>query len=446
MQHITIFDYLLLPVYLYILYIIVRKRALQLTSAELAKIFFTAFVLRMFGSVAYSMMVQYYYGYGDSFTFYVGSNFLRDQLLQDVGNIKYFFSPASEVYKWYNFEVGDINYSGYFSIASNLFIMKISAIVSFLAFNKFLIISIIFGFFSFSGQWKLFQVFNDINEGRHQKLLAWAVLYTPSIWFWGSGLMKESICLGGLGYIIHFLYKIFVKKKFVLRDIVVLILMVYLVGSIKSYIIIILVVSLSTLAFYNLIARFNNIIFKSFLMLMFLFASLVLAYIFNFSSQLEVLAEESMVQIQTYQHNYEVTRQEDETSRAGFQILEIDPSPAGLMLHSPVAIFTCLFRPFIWESRKIIILFTSLESMLLLLTTLYLLFKLRFFGFFKGIFGDRYVLFCFVMSMLFALIIGFTTYNFGTMARYKIMLLPFYYFMLVQLYTVYKIKYFKQVT
>jgi hypothetical protein len=444
MQHITIFDYLLLPVYLYIFYIIVKRRAIQLPSSDLMKFFITAFMLRMVGSIVYSMMVQYYYGYGDSFTFYVGSSFLRDQLLQDAGSIKYFFEPAAEVERWYNTEVGDINYAGYFGTASNLFIMKISAIVSFVAFNKFLIISLIFGFFSFNGQWKLFQVFNDINGGRNQKMLAWAVLYTPSIWFWGSGLMKEAICLGGVGYIIHFLYKIFVKKNFSLWDLLMLVFLVYLVGNIKSYIIIILVISLGTLVFFNFIASIKNIIIKATLILLFLMGSLVVAYIFNFTDQLQNLAEESKAQIQSYQRNYEAMQQQDETSRAGLQIRDMDLSLSGILLHSPVAIFNCLFRPFIWESRKIIILFNSLESLLLLGATCYLLFKLRVYRFFKAIISNRYLLFCFVVSMLFALIIGFTTYNFGTMARYKIMLLPFYYFMLVQLYTIYKTKYFRQ--
>ncbi len=445
MQHITIIDYLLLPVYLYIFYIIVKRRSIDLASDQLRKIFLTAFLLRMFGSVAYSMMVQYYYGYGDTFTYYVGSNFLREQVIQDLGNIKYFIEPAGEVKKWYDFEVGDINYAGYLGIASNLFVMKISAMVSFLAFNKFLIISIIFGFFSFNGQWRLFQVFNDINGGKHQKLLAWAVLYTPSIWFWGSGLMKESICLGGLGFIIHFLYKIFVKKKYTLKDVILLILLVYLVNSIKSYIIIILVVSLGTMMVFLLIAKVKNIVIKGFVLMLFIIVSSGVAYVLNFAEQLQLLAEESKVQIDTFQRNYQALQQEEENSRAGLGTKEIDASVTGMLIQSPIAIFTCLFRPFIWESRKIIILFTSLESMLLLCTTLYLLFKLRFFGFFKAIFNDRYVLFCFVMSMLFALIIGFTTYNFGTMVRYKIMLLPFYYFMLVQVYTIYKFKYNKPI-
>lgn len=397
-----------------------------------------AFFLRMFGSFAYSMMVQYYYGYGDSFTYYVGSNFLRNQLLQDAGNIKYFFQSAADVQIWYEFVVGDINYAGYFGTSSNLFVMKISALVSFIAFNKFLIISIIFGFFSFAGQWKLFQTFDDINKGQNRKLMAWAVLYTPSIWFWGSGLMKESICLGGLGFIIHILYKIFIKKKFSIKDLAVLLILTYILGIVKSYIIIILAISLSTIIFFNLISTFKYFIIKAFVILVFIFTSSVIAYVSNFGDQLQNLAEESKIQIDTFQKNYQAVQEIDESSRAGVVSDEIDASVGGMIRQSPAAIFTCLFRPFIWESKKIIILFTSLESMLLFFSTLYLVFKMRIFGFARALFGNQYILFSFVFSILFALIIGLTTYNFGTIIRYKIMLLPFYYFMLVQLYTIHK--------
>ena len=80
MQHITIFDYLLLPVYLYIFYVIVRKRAVKYADPELRRFFITAFALHMTGSILYSLVIQYYYGYGDAFTFYVGGNFIIEQI------------------------------------------------------------------------------------------------------------------------------------------------------------------------------------------------------------------------------------------------------------------------------------------------------------------------------------------------------------------------------
>jgi len=64
-----------------------------------------------------------------------------------------------------------------------------------------------------------------------------------------------------------------------------------------------------------------------------------------------------------------------------------------------------------------------------------MLFKLKFYRFFIEIFNNPFVLVSFIITIFFALIIGFTTYNFGTMARYKIILIPFYFFTLVSLYT-----------
>ena len=80
---------------------------------------------------------------------------------------------------------------------------------------------------------------------------------------------------------------------------------------------------------------------------------------------------------------------------------------------------------------------SALESLLLLLSTLYVMFKLKFLGFFREIFKNPFILISFVIAIFFALIIGFTTYNFGTIARYRIILMPFYFFALVSLYTVY---------
>ncbi len=435
MQYITVYDYLLMPVYLYIFYILIKKSSAKYTDPELRKYFFVSFYLHMFGAVAYALMVQYYYGYGDSFVFYYGSDFLSTQVTQDPGNIRYFFKPAAEVKSWYDFEVGDLSYAGYFGIASNLFVMKISALLSLISFNKYLIITLFFGFFSFSGLWRLFLVFKDINKDRELKILAWTILFVPSVWFWGSGLNKDSICIGSIGFIIYFLYHVFIKKEFSVKSIIALVALIYLVSVIKSYIIIALAVGLSVFIFYKFVTPFKNVVIRAFIIIAFLFAVMIVAFVTNFTDQLELLAEESMVQIDSFQRNYNAVQNEDERSRANLVIKDMDLTIQGMIFQSPVKVFTCLFRPFIWESRKIFILLSAFESLLLLLCTLYMLFKLKFYRFFIEIFNNPFVLVSFIITIFFALIIGFTTYNFGTMARYKIILIPFYFFTLVSLYT-----------
>ena len=165
MQHISIYDYLLLPLYLALFYILVKRRSLRFDDLELRKIFLIAFGLRMLGSIAYSLMVQYYYGYGDAFTYYEGGNFIIDQVKDNIGNIKYLFAPASELQRVYSLEFGNSGgVNGYIAADSSAAIMKASAMISILSFNRFLITSLFLGLFSFAGQWKLFQVFNDINN------------------------------------------------------------------------------------------------------------------------------------------------------------------------------------------------------------------------------------------------------------------------------------------
>jgi hypothetical protein len=440
MQYITIFDYLLLPVYLYVFYLIIKKRSAKYTDPELRKYFFTSFYLHMFGAVAYAMMVQYYYGYGDSFIFYYGSDFLSTQVSQDPNNIKYFFKSAADVKSWYDGEVGDLSYAGYFGIASNLFIMKISAVLSVFSFNKYLIITLFFGLFSFAGQWRLFLVFKDINKDREVKILAWTILFVPSVWFWGSGLIKDSICMGAVGFIIHFLYNLLIKKEFSFRSIIALVILIYMVNIIKSYIILGLIVGLAVFMFYKFVTPFKNPVIRAFITLVFLFGVLIVTFVTNFSDQIQLFAEESIVQVSSFQKNYDDVKDEDERSRANLAVKDMDLTISGMIIQSPIKIFTCLFRPFIWESRKVFILLSALESLLLLLCTVYMLVKLKFYRFFIEIFNNPFVLVSFVISIFFALIIGFTTYNFGTMARYKIILLPFYFFTLVSLYTTYQDK------
>ena len=435
MKIITIYDFLLLPLYLGIFYYFVKRKAASFTHEGMKRIFFIAFALRMLGSVAYSLMVQYYYGYGDSFTFYVGSDFIHNQLVQNAGNIKYFFSSASEFQQWYNAEVGDINYSGYMGITSSIAVMKISALLSFVTFNKYVIISLFFGLFSFGGQWNLFQVFNDYNKGKNQALLAFAVLYSPSIWFWGSGLMKDSICLGAVGFIVNILYKNIIKKQISLKEWIIFPFFIYLIYIIKSYIIIILLVSIIFVVFIRYVWLLKNLLAKFAAILLFLLFSTLFIIFSDFSSTINELVQESYRQVQSFQQNYQNIQNIDESSKAGFELGNVDASLSGMLLKSPGVIFSCLFRPFLWESKKIIILFTSLESTILLLATIFLIFKTKFIGFFRILFSNQLILFCFVLSMLFALIIGFTTFNFGTMVRYKIILLPFYYFMLVSIFT-----------
>jgi hypothetical protein len=66
-----------------------------------------------------------------------------------------------------------------------------------------------------------------------------------------------------------------------------------------------------------------------------------------------------------------------------------------------------------------------------MLFTLYVLLKVGILSFLGGIFKNPAIIYCFWFSVLFALFVGATTLNFGTLVRYKIPCLPFYIIALV---------------
>ena len=93
---------------------------------------------------------------------------------------------------------------------------------------------------------------------------------------------------------------------------------------------------------------------------------------------------------------------------------------------APAAIVATFYRPFLWESKKLSTLLSSVESLLLMIFTLYVMFKVGFIKFFVTIFRSPIVLYCFLFALIFGLFVGATTLNFGSLVRYKIPAMPFY--------------------
>jgi len=100
----------------------------------------------------------------------------------------------------------------------------------------------------------------------------------------------------------------------------------------------------------------------------------------------------------------------------------------------PAGVVVTLFRPFPWESRKLIVVLSALEASIFFLSTLIVLFRNGIFQFFKKIFTDPNLTFFFIFSLIFAFAVGISSYNFGALSRYKIPCLPFYAAMLIVLY------------
>jgi hypothetical protein len=100
----------------------------------------------------------------------------------------------------------------------------------------------------------------------------------------------------------------------------------------------------------------------------------------------------------------------------------------------PAAVNVTFFRPYLWESKKIIVLFSAIEAFLFLFLTLKIFFKVGIVNVWQTISKDPTIQFCLVFSIIFAFAVGISSYNFGTLSRYKIPCMPFYAIAMVLIY------------
>jgi hypothetical protein len=73
----------------------------------------------------------------------------------------------------------------------------------------------------------------------------------------------------------------------------------------------------------------------------------------------------------------------------------------------------------------------AFESMIMLLLTLYTFFKVGILRTLKFIFSETTILFCIIFTVVLGIIVGATSFNFGTLARYRTPFLPFYFAALI---------------
>ena len=109
-----------------------------------------------------------------------------------------------------------------------------------------------------------------------------------------------------------------------------------------------------------------------------------------------------------------------------YDIGKFDASISGVLKKAPTAIVAGLFRPFLWEASNVVMLVSGFENFIILLITLYLLFRIGLRSIYKVIIKEPLILFSLIFSIIFAFSVGLATANFGALVRYRILAVPFF--------------------
>jgi len=415
-------DFILFPVYVVLFYFLFSARRKNYTDPILKHYHKQGFWIKIVAVMAFTFF-NTMISVGDSFLlFFTEGTNICHMILKDSSQIKWLYLPSIDFDQTLLKNPANM---GYLKNENNYMIVRITALFSFVSFSKYLILNLCFSMLSFSGVWRLYRFFYEQYPHLH-KQLAIAILYLPTFVFWSSGILKDPICTGALGWITYALYETFYKKKDLLKNIVIIFISGYLLYVIKVYILI------SYVPFFFLFLVLKNVnLIKSRVMRIGFVLGLIIVAITMFTTVMAQLAgtlgayggEDVTKNISIYQKAY--AEQEDVGSSFSLGV-EYDGSVQSLLKIAPAAIVATLFRPFLWESKKISTLFSSIESMFIMFFTLSVLYKAGPINFVRSIAKDPTILYCLLFALLFALFVGATTANFGTLVRYKIPCMPFY--------------------
>ncbi|MBS1615186.1 MAG: hypothetical protein JST06_03620 [Bacteroidetes bacterium] len=425
MQFITIWDYVLLPIYLLLIWLVgkaVRNKYYPEGHAW-RPYFMPGLWLKVSGALFIGLIYQYYYGYGDTVGYFEQAKIINSAFVDSPVR---WFKLAFHLAKPYDSEYIDyISRLMWYDSPANYIVSTVTAIIGVFTFTKYLCISAVMGAMTFTGQWAMFRAFAK-QYPTLIRYVAISCLFIPSVAIWGSGIFKDTICMFGLGWITYGTFQLLINRKISLGSLAMLTLSIYLIGITKVYILIAFLPSVALWVFLQYSHRIRYRILR-WMFLPVILAVVSSGFMYITTENADLLGAYSIDQ---FASRSEITREyiydsgDDESS--SYSLGEVDPTIQGMLRKFPLAVNATLFRPYLWEAKKAIVFFNALESFIFLLLALKLLFQVGPINIWRAIVGDPNIQFLLVFTLIFAFAVGISTYNFGSLSRYRIPCLPFF--------------------
>jgi len=431
--HLTILDFALLPFVIGFVYLIAYNTRKNKYSHKnpLRKYYIPALSVKIFGAIFIGLIYGYYYKGGDTYYYFNQAQILNSALNESFE-------------KWFNllFHIprpNDGNYYDYISRmewyndSSSYTVVSITAFLSLFTFHTYLPTCVLFAFISFSGVWALFKTFASLYPTLVRPI-AVCILFIPSVFVWGSGIFKDTVCIFGLGWLTYGTFRFLVQRDFGVKNLALSFLSFVLIARVKLYILLGFAPALMMWMFFNYSQNIKNRSQKLLVNVIFLLM-VIAAFLFltqRFANELGKYSLEKVAQTSDLTRGWIYFASGDEGS--AYSLGDFEPTMNGMLSKFPLAVNVTLFRPYLWESKKLIVALSALEAVLFLFITIKILFVFGPVRVWKTISADPTIQFCLVFSIIFAFAVGISSYNFGALSRYKIPCLPFYLLALTLIY------------
>ena len=420
-------DLIVTPLVVMMVYAVAYVIRPYATDKKTQRYFIPALTLKMIGAVFLGVLYQFYYNGGDTFYYHTyGSRVMWDAFMNDffVG-LNLFFSNDEFIPGAYKY----IKLMSLYQDAPSFAVIRIATVLDLFTYSTYSATAILFSLISFSGSWAMFVTFYRRYRQLHFQI-AIGTLFIPSVVFWGSGILKDTIVLAALGYSVYCIDRIFILHRVTIFNTALLLISLFLIYSIKKFILQAFIPSAILWIYFKHLVGIRSTVLKIMIAPLVISVFIVTAYY----SVIKVGEGDTRYSIEQLAKTAQVTAYDIRywtggEAGSGYSLGELDGTFSSMFRLAPQAINVSLFRPYLWEVKNPLMLLSALEGFVFLALTIYVIAKWKFRVLDSLL--DPNVVFCLTFSIAFAFAVGISTFNFGTLARYKIPLLPFYFLGLV---------------
>lgn len=421
----SIFDLLLAPLYLIFIYFIagyIEHRNIK--KQPLYKWYTRGLFVKLFGAIAVCLIYQFYYEGGDTINYFETSRAISNLWAKDYHTFFHVIlngSKSNEDFSFFDITTG---WPVYWRDEKAVFVARLIVPFCLVSFQSYVVTAILLAWFCYTGIWRLFLLFNE-QFPQLQKQFAISILFVPSVVFWGSGLLKDTITLSAVGWYTYHFYSFFIQKKYKIWSIISVFVASFLLVAIKPYILFALlpgsIIWLSNERLINVKNKVLRFVAAPF------FISLGVGVGFFVLSQMgDVLGIYAIDKVLDRAVVVNIDQKQEYYGGSSFDIGDFDANPISMMAKAPQALAATLFRPYLWDVRNPVMAMSALENTYIMILTIFLLIRLKFLGFFRLISKNPLLLFSVLFSLFFAFSVGIATSNFGSLVRLKIPCIPFF--------------------
>ena len=368
------------------------------------KIFWWALGFKLACGIMVGLLYQYYYSTGDTWTFFIEGKGVVEVLKEQPKTVIDFF--------WWDklpLGVNDVD-----SRPRSLYFLKWVSVFNFFNGNNYWITSVYFSLISFFGSWYLIRILNKYFPDLKTESII-AILFIPSIVLWGSGVIKESIAIGFLFFLNGIFVDWYFNRKLSSLKFILATLSCWVLWNLKYYWLAAWLAVVIPFIGVSLLEPRLEWIKQNPKMSWVIFLVISISGISLFHPNFYYYRFFSVI-VDNYQAYMTLSQPENV-----IHFYNLDSTLWSMLINSPLALISGLFRPFIFEARNLLQTAAAIENLALLV-----LFGISAYRFRSCAYQLNLLHLALAFYIIFLCIfLALSTPNFGTLSRYKIGFTPF---------------------